>query len=288
MTSGVTSGPSFATGSLGTFSNPSKYDLQTVIVKKVHDGRRRSRSQAERIADEHAHRAIYTSRETSTSYRFRQRPPSDFVEGTFRTRGIGNGVSLVFGKLKRGMRVHRKSDRRRNPDGEEFEGGILPQDIVHFQSCLPDPGPCAWLGETLQVTWVEVLGRFKYETREWDSAGNWMMLWSPRLSAVICVPCKDLTAAQSGDDKAEEIVRRWSKREPRKSATCTIPQAELVELGKAKSIVYRSDKWQEGTDQDYIHEFQEGVRCFADNADSPGIFVICGGRLTVTERGLIY
>ena len=40
--------------------------------------------------------------ETSTSYRFRQRPPGDFQAGTFRTFRITDGVQAVGGRLKRG------------------------------------------------------------------------------------------------------------------------------------------------------------------------------------------
>lgn len=38
--------------------------------------------------------------ETPTSYRFRQRPPGDFVKGSFRTITITEGVKAVVGRLK--------------------------------------------------------------------------------------------------------------------------------------------------------------------------------------------
>lgn len=38
--------------------------------------------------------------ETEQSFRFRQRPPSDFVEGSFRSFKPEEGVTLVFGQLK--------------------------------------------------------------------------------------------------------------------------------------------------------------------------------------------
>ena len=264
-------------------------DLQTVIVKKSHDGRERKKRHAEKIADEHAHRAIYTSRETAKSYRFRQRPPGDFVRGSFRTVRVGDGVSLVYGKLKRGLKPRLKEDRRRrNPDDGEHSGGIMPQDIIHFQSCLPDPGPCAWLGDVLEIEWIEVLGRMKYDSGKFTSEDGWMMLWSPRLKAVICMPKTSMEPSEDSDESTSSIVKRWGKRDPKGSAYCSIPAAELTEVGKAKHIIYRSDKWNEGTFHDYIHDFQEGVRCFTDNLEIPNLFVLCGGRLTVTERGLIY
>lgn len=83
-------------------ANPApKWDLQTVIVSKDEAP---TRAKATTIARDFAKR-IYTSRETDDSWRFRQRPPTDFVEKSFRTRSIpGRGVSLVYGRLKRGAK----------------------------------------------------------------------------------------------------------------------------------------------------------------------------------------
>jgi hypothetical protein len=83
-------------------ANPAdRWDLQTVIVDKSVAP---TREAATEIAREFGKR-IYTSRETKTSWRFRQRPPKDFVKETFRTRPIrGRGVSLVYGRLRRGTK----------------------------------------------------------------------------------------------------------------------------------------------------------------------------------------
>lgn len=89
---------------------PPVWDLQTVIVSKDVAP---TRAKATTIAREHAKR-IYTSRETKDSWRFRQRPPGDFVKGSFRTRPIpGLGISLVYGRLKRGVKPPAKRRRRR-------------------------------------------------------------------------------------------------------------------------------------------------------------------------------
>ena len=58
-----------------------KPNLQTVIVSK---DVARTRAKATKVARKFANR-IYTSRETKTSWRFRQRPPKDFVQKSFRT-----------------------------------------------------------------------------------------------------------------------------------------------------------------------------------------------------------
>lgn len=82
--------------------------LQTVIVKKTLAP---TRSRARQEARKHADR-IYTSRETGTSFRFRQRPPKCFQKSSYRTECIRRGsVCLVYGQLKAKMR-DRKECRR--------------------------------------------------------------------------------------------------------------------------------------------------------------------------------
>lgn len=72
---------------------------QTVIVKK---SVAKTRSAAAKVAKKHADR-IYTSRETKDVWRFRQRPPGCFQEGSMRTWcKPGNGVCIVYGTLKKG------------------------------------------------------------------------------------------------------------------------------------------------------------------------------------------
>jgi hypothetical protein len=71
---------------------------QTIIVLKAHP-KVKTRADAKKIAIRYADR-IYTSRETSTSFRFRQKPPSKFKKGTFRTEKKTKYVSIVWGELK--------------------------------------------------------------------------------------------------------------------------------------------------------------------------------------------
>ena len=70
---------------------------QSIIISKEYA---KTRKRAKEIAKRYADR-IYTIRETSTSWRFRQRPPSDFVKGSFRTAKITKDISIVYGELKK-------------------------------------------------------------------------------------------------------------------------------------------------------------------------------------------
>lgn len=66
----------------------------SVIVKKTHP-RATSRSAASRI---------HTSRETGTSWRFRQRPRERFVVDSMRALCVTEHVCFVRGRLKPGAR----------------------------------------------------------------------------------------------------------------------------------------------------------------------------------------
>jgi hypothetical protein len=70
---------------------------QSVIVKK---GEGCATSREEATAHAKRHGVTKTIRETSSSYRFRQRPPGDFDQSTFRTIAVSKCVSYVVGKLK--------------------------------------------------------------------------------------------------------------------------------------------------------------------------------------------
>ncbi len=73
---------------------------QTIIVnKEVASTRKKALRMIKPFADR-----IYTSRETSQSFRFRQRPPKDFYPESFVTVHIAPGISVVLGDLRRKKR----------------------------------------------------------------------------------------------------------------------------------------------------------------------------------------
>jgi len=76
---------------------PGSMVVQTIIVSKE---RAKSAEEARKIAEGVAGHDPGPADETGTSYRYRQRNPSDFDESTFRTKEISTGVSIVAGKLR--------------------------------------------------------------------------------------------------------------------------------------------------------------------------------------------
>ena len=75
---------------------------QSIIIDKEHEpDRDKAKELARKFADK-----IYTSRGTKSQWRFRQRPPGLFVEGSFRHAKIKPGVSIIYGQIneKRGKK----------------------------------------------------------------------------------------------------------------------------------------------------------------------------------------
>jgi len=70
---------------------------QTVIVKK---GKGCAKDRAEATSRAKKHGTTKTVRETGDSFRFRQRPPKDFDQKSFRTIAVSKCVSYVVGHLK--------------------------------------------------------------------------------------------------------------------------------------------------------------------------------------------
>lgn len=83
------------------------YAKQSIIIDKSYES---DRGKATELAKQFADRT-YTSRGTGTQWRFRQLPPSRFIEGSFRHKKIKPGVSIIYGQLKE----DKKSDNPSEP-----------------------------------------------------------------------------------------------------------------------------------------------------------------------------
>jgi hypothetical protein len=158
----------------------------------------------------------------------------------------------------------------------QFKGGFF-----------PDPGPSAWLGECLELCWMK-----GDDEKIWaPKRDEWMFLWSPSLKAVWVCSLKHGSRLQnvSRDGGAAKLFERFASRDARQTQEIEIPAPKMQLLGSAKHIVYRSDKWNPGKDIDYIHDYGRDVEMWVGpNTRSPEIFMMKGGRLTVTERGIVY
>jgi len=394
-------------------------NLQTIIVSK---SVAKTRAKAERLARPHAQR-IYTSRETSHSWRFRQRPPTDFKKGSFRTFPLPGhpGIALVYGDLKAG-KIGKKKGWEKNPKGGrvlagrqrhlqyvgkegledinrdwdfwlEMQGKIAKarsRDMIQvlalstrrrrIQSMtikglimgsladrarelrilkttptaknderyykelvgdnpkrktkkkvtkkkrakkgtrvpkpqklrapklMPDPGPSAWCGSTLEFA-IKPNGGPKPRWVKVDEKGNWLwegglkrewlFLWSPQYKAVVAIPRPRGLKGGIGRRAKGEVIRdgggakmfeRFASRASEQTQGIDIPECPLQKVGDAVHIVYRADKWSAARKTtDYIHDFKDGVQLYCGpSIANPKVFLCFGGKLTMTERGLVF
>lgn len=91
-------------------------------------------------------------------------------------------------------------------------------------------------------------------------------------------------------DRAHELYEKWSDFEPDKEKKIKVSErGKLKRFGKVKSIVYRSDKWnQNGKKIDYIHTFNRNHYPIlsTNNIKNPGFCRISGGKLAVKAVGI--
>ena len=152
---------------------------------------------------------------------------------------------------------------------------------------MPDPGPCALLGDLLEFRW-----RSGKDMELWEPDRRWLFLWSPRIKGIVCIPriphMKAMKVNRSGG--GAKMYERFTAKKADRTYEIQIPKIKLVKLGRATHIVYRSDKWTKNHDySNYIHDFKDGVNLFCGpNLKNPSVFLCFGGKLTCTERGLVF
>ncbi len=155
------------------------------------------------------------------------------------------------------------------------------------KNIMPNPGPCAWLGSLLEWSWSD-----GGKQRVWIPDDlKWMFLWSPDHKAVVCIRKRPMVKLSKVSRKAgaAKMFERFSARNAKQTFSLNdFPAPNLKLLGPAIHIIYRSDKWG-NQNQDYIHDFKKGVKLYVGpNLKNPEVFFCLGGKLTLTERGLVF
>lgn len=164
---------------------------------------------------------------------------------------------------------------------------------------MPDPGPCAWLGSMVEWAWDMKNGeRAKMVDDEghaiWTPNSEWMFMWSPKYKAIVAIrKPKNMyrLAGVSRHGGAAKMFERFAARPAENTFEVPVPEVKLEKLGNgAAHIVYRSDKWSpKRRKSDYIHPFSKGVQIYCGpSIQRPEVFLCFGGKLTMTERGLVW
>ncbi len=80
--------------------------------------------------------------------------------------------------------------------------------------------------------------------------------------------------------------RRWHGEEPTERGSVELPAGPLAKLGPALRIVYSAERYRDGIPRH--HDFSAGVAAYAQKGRGARVFEVRGGRLTLTDRGLVY
>lgn len=147
-------------------------------------------------------------------------------------------------------------------------------------------GTCADLGRVLEVC-VE-LPNGEHALTSWKRNFP-RLLWSPSTRSLVWVHGRAPTARRKGatrSDGAARVFGAWAQREATSTSTLKIPACKLKLQGRAVYIVYKSDKWgpKGGKTKNYQHDFGPSVKTYHCGS----VWAVRGGRLTVTERGIVF
>ncbi len=82
-----------------------------------------------------------------------------------------------------------------------------------------------------------------------------------------------------------EKYEKWSRRESEKINCFSVPDKPVKKYGRAKSIVYLSDKF-DGEMDTWIHDFGKCVSVSFNDDDDPTVATIAGGKLRITKYGI--
>lgn len=82
----------------------------------------------------------------------------------------------------------------------------------------------------------------------------------------------------------QSLFRQFTGWKADKNYNYSLSQKKMILIGSAKSISYRSDKW-DRKKRGYIHEFESQTKIYADSKTNPTIFKITGN-FWITSRGI--
>ena len=91
---------------------------------------------------------------------------------------------------------------------------------------------------------------------------------------------------ETDDEKAEQLFEKFTGFEADYTgALVQLPALVLERIGRAMSIIYRSDKFSKKP-ADYIHAFKMYPTVSVDNINRPRIVALRGGKIKVTAEGI--
>lgn len=210
--------------------------------------------------------------ESSGEYhRFRQRPPFQYQKGTFRTIPFGaarNGIKAVIAVPRK---AKTNPESKRNPlvkkGGKTVKKSRIPAMLVDLADA-----------RAIELEDGREL-RFKI-------SGGFALCSNKKGDELWIMSRKGGKRVATQDDRAEDLFERFTGFEAEDTGSLVqLPALSLERIGRAMSIIYRSDKFATKP-SDYIHAFKQYPTVSVDNVNRPRIVALRGGKIKVTAEGI--
>jgi hypothetical protein len=245
-----------------------RFTRSTEVQSVLFDRRRWTVTAAKKWLRDHGYKVPAVD-STEEYHRFRQRPPFQFQKGTFRTISFGRtseGIKAVIA-VPRSSSSRTSSKTKKNPTVRKRRSRI-PTQLVDL----------AWARE------IELEDGSKLK---FPLSGKYALCCTGKGDELwILSKSRSRNIDTQDGEKYRKVFEKFTGFESDDIGTMvTPPSAQLVRVGRATSIVYRSDKFSR-SDHDYIHPFKVPPTVSVDNRRSPQICAIRGGRIRVTAEGI--
>ncbi len=177
--------------------------------------------------------------------------------------------------------IAKKTKPRRRNASPKRSTQRLPTTSLKTAPARLDNADLAELGSVLEL-------ETEHATIAWprDKA---ILAWSPKAKALVIVEGgKRTTSNTAKRGRARGAFERFADRDATKTSTVDVnPRGAWKRVGNIRRIDYHSNKWNRRAE--YTHKSGPGVRLYMKGSwdNPPRLWVLKGGRMTVTPRGIV-
>jgi hypothetical protein len=210
---------------------------------------------------------------TAEYHRFRQSPPFQFKAGTFRTIDLSarKGIKAVIAvprlptkPAKNPAKKPAAKPRARNPENR----------ISRIPSTLADIA-------TARAIELEDGTELRFPL-----SGGYALCATGSGDELWILSRKGGRRVRAQDDRAEKVFESFTGFEAEESGQLVmLPDLVLERIGRAKAIIYRSDKFST-KEHEYIHAFNKYPTVSVDSKTRPRIVALRGGQVRVKAEGI--
>jgi hypothetical protein len=247
-----------------------RFKRATEVQSLLFDKSKWSITAAKKWLSSHKHR-VPKAESSGDYHRFRQRPPFQFQKGTFRTITLGrdsNGIKAVIAVPRAASSSPKRNPRKANP---RTASGKKKSRIPALMVDLADA----------RAIELEDGRELKFKL-----AGKFALCANKKGDELWIMSRKGGKRVATADQQAEQLFEKFTGFEAEDTgALVQLPGLTLERIGRAMSIIYRSDKFSTRP-RDYIHAFKAYPTVSVDSLTRPRIVALRGGRIKVTAEGI--